>query len=1796
MRAVRTRTMPFSWMRWWSVTAVLVLVATLLAVTQLAQARDHGPGVPQVSQGAGPVAPNPARFVSSPRHGLPAGKEPPIVPPPLKAAAGRPAKRGSRRAADTAGPQATRLTLVPGLVTGDISLELYFDAPTSGWTQGAISLFVASDPATPLHAATVTPASLIVCGSPAQYCYTLDNAHDWGLAAGTPYVVTVTLTAPDGQATDSAPSKPAPARMLPVPPPVPAAQIRGSGGGSSGATGVQAVLRGFGVNVATGAFTQRAEDVKTASAYDVNITAVRTYSSADTASGLMGIGWFFDYAANVHPSGTGAMVYVAEDGTQYVYTRNADGSFTAPPGARSTLAAVSGGWELSTPDHSKLRFDSNGRLQSIRNARGKGVTVGYDATGVLSSVTDAGGRVLAITTGSGHLTSIRLPDGRTTSYTYANDRLTKVQDADGAVVTYGYDVAGRLATITDALGHKQLTTTYNPASGRVIAQQDLLGKTTHFEWDSGNQESRVTDPDGVVTRDGFKDNVLLYTRNGNLDTNVYRYDSGLNLQVTGEPRGTQVESGFDARGNLTSQTVLGAGGTQSSSVTYDGANNMLSRTDPRGRLVSFTYNQFNQPVTGTDGEGHVTRFGYDAGTGLLTSVTDGLAHTTTYGYDAAGDLVTATDPTGAKTTTAFDATGRVTSTTDPLGHKTTFDVYDAHDRVRRQTDPLGHFTLTEYDNAGRLVTKTDANNAHTTYVYDDENRLTKLIDSDLRTTAYAYTDAGRLRSTTDGAGDVVSYTYDLAGRIATTTSPRGHAAGADPAQFTTTYTYDVDGNLLTEAHPYPGGGTVTSSYTYDDRDLQTSMTDGLGKTTRYGYDASGNQTSVTDPLDRTTTTDYDGNEQQTKVTDPLGHATTYGYDAAGNLVSQTTASGAKTTYGYDAANRLTSTTSPRGNVTGADPNAFTTRYAYDAAGHRTKTTNPLGQTETVGYDAAGRAVSRTDANGHATKYTYDNADRLTRILGPDASNDTQATVNNYDHAGHLIDRTDPLGFVVRYSYDAVGRLQSTTDPIGDRRELTYDPDGNVATVVTGRGTSQGSASGRAAGTITQQYDILDRLAVQALGNGPAYSFGYDADSRQTNLADAAGEQVRQYDAAGQLTAVTRAGTGFGYTYDAGGNLKTRTMPDGTTQSMTYDDDGRPLTLTSPLDTATYAYDPDGNPRQVTLPGGSTQTRGFDNAGRLSTLALTGPTSQPIVSYALTRDKVGNPLRMDTTTGGAVRSDAFTYDKADRLTAMCYQVTSCTGASNKLSYAYDLEGNRTTLTKSGSGAFTERYTYNAADQLTARSGGPAGSVTYGYDQDGNTIQAGSTRFGYDLNNQVTTVDDGKHKTTYTDDAAGNRLTADTVPDAGGATVRTSYQWDVNNDLPMLTSVSSAGQTTSYTYQPDGGPLAQRTGSAATLIAPDPFGNTGTLLGTDGTVQQRYTMTDPFGVFTTTVSGGSTTRLGFDGQYNDPLSGSYDLRARDYGTATGRFQSADPVATPADQPSVSPYAYAHNNPLTGSDPAGTCDWWDVQCRITEKVVNLWTYETSGPHTAQDRERDFGAGLVRSGAELIDGTWNGIVDIYNWDQHWKGSPGLPDSVKLHLADDWDHFASTHLGVDTTSPYYNFGAISGTVLQFLIPVGGEEAAGGRGLGKVIDELLGHLKLPKWRPKPPKAEPKLPHVAVPVGSDRAVVDPNKYKYLFGKVKADPHNTPRSLQNLNQLARVGIYDNAEGHALLEEALREAVATDDNIASTFQNEWGTFQVRDSLLVGPRGLLKLETTWQVMDGGRLRLTTVIPMGGR
>ncbi|WP_141772159.1 MULTISPECIES: hypothetical protein [unclassified Mycobacterium] len=108
-----------------------------------------------------------------------------------------------------------------------------------------------------------------------------------------------------------------------------------------------------------------------------------------------------------------------------------------------------------------------------------------------------------------------------------------------------------------------------------------------------------------------------------------------------------------------------------------------------------------------------------------------------------------------------------------------------------------------------------------------------------------------------------------------------------------------------------------------------------------------------------------------------------------------------------------------------------------------------------------------------------------------------------------------------------------------------------------------------------------------------------------------------------------------------------------------------------------------------------------------------------------------------------------------------------------------------------------------------------------------------------------------------------------------------------------------------------------------------------------------------------------------------------------------------------------------------------------------------------------------------------------------------------------------------------------------------------------------------------------------------SIIAPGKLDYIFGKVTSSPKNTARSISMLRQLNAIGVFDNAEGRKLVQQSLESAAKATDNVAKEEVRNGVTTLTKDSLLIGPGGVLKLESFWEVTSDG-LRLTSVIPYG--
>jgi RHS repeat-associated protein len=1039
--------------------------------------------------------------------------------------------------------------------------------------------------------------------------------------------------------------------------------------------------------------------------------------------------------------------------------------------------------------------------------------------------------------------------------------------------------------------------------GRITAIVDPMGKKILYQYDAAGNLVAVTD------------------RTNNTTQFVYLSSPAHYLNQVIDPLGrTGVRTDYDAQGRLT-QVIDAAG--HSVQLSFDPTHSVITTTDQLGNATTSEYDDRGNIVREIDPLGAVTLRTFDANNDLLTE-TDPLGRTTSYTYDNRGDMLTETDPLGNTTINTYQSftvgttalathVTRLTTTTDALGD-TTQASYNSFGNLVGQTDALGN-TTTISNVAGQPAVVTDPLGNVTTNVYDAAGNRSQLIDADGQVTNFTYDADGNPLSQTeaDGSGWNVSYTAD---GMPTNVSPIGlpHTVQYDaaneitqltePSGLTATLSYDALGHMTQVTL---ADGTIAQGTTYDAVGNIIAITDSVGNVTHYVYDADKHLIQTTYPDGSTETRTYDLAGELVKVTDALGNSTSYVYDADGQQIQTIDALGGVTSTQYDAAGRTVATTDPLGR---------TTRYEYDADGYKIATIAPDGSTTRNVYDADGRLVQSIDAAGNVTAYGYDpdgNLISVTDALG-------NVTSYQYNDDGGRSAIIDAKGNVTRFSYDMQGHVVQTTRADGETDTSTYNSAGELASTTNGAGQ-----------TIQYGYDTRGRLTSLTLPDGSQETYTYTGDNLISSVTDASGTTSYDYDPlTRRLVRVTEPdGRYIRYAYDAQGNrtLMADSMGAGQPEEVTqyaYDALNRLVQVTDPQGGVTnYTYDADGNLITTTLPNGVTETDTYDTLNSLVAIVDKNAGGQTIGGFSYTLDANGNRTKELDADGSA---SVYTYDALNRVIEEDHFDSSGQSTGTE-TYSYDALGNVTA--RSGTLLTDAVFSYNGDNQLVSGAGS-----TYLYDAAGRLLSVTDstgqvTRYSYDARGRLVSsqAPDGTI-TSYTYDYQG---------------VRQSQQGPDGLDKYLVDELFGAASAQVVRESDSTGATLRHFVVGARLLSFTEGANVGYYLS-DGLGSTRL-LTDQTGAVTDTYSysaygvllghtGSSDNPFLFAGQQQDRSSGLMYLRARYYDPATGRFLSPDAFSGTDQLPlSLNKYLYALADPVNDSDPSGNQDL--IETMISEAL---------------------------------------------------------------------------------------------------------------------------------------------------------------------------------------------------------------------------------------------------------------------
>ncbi|HXA28805.1 MAG TPA: LamG-like jellyroll fold domain-containing protein [Candidatus Angelobacter sp.] len=856
--------------------------------------------------------------------------------------------------------------------------------------------------------------------------------------------------------------------------------------------------------------------------------------------------------------------------TALSYTAGQLTSITDPAGR--TLAL---GWTGSnitsvtdgnvTPNRSlTYSYDGSGNLQDVTDVNGGDTHFTYDTSHRMLTMKDPKCQALGSACpgiqnhydAGGRIDWQKDQLNRQTSFSYAgtpgdgNGGTTTVTDPKGNVTVDGYQF-GLRTSVTRGYGTAQAATTkylYDPATLVMTAVIDPNGNQATQTVDSNGNVLTTTDDLGRTVAKTYNSfNEPLTVRDGNGVTTTYTYDSHGNLSSSSRPlSGTACPCQVTTYNRADSThpgdvTSMVDSDSKTTTYGYDTYGDRNATTDPLGDKATTVFNADGWMTSSVSPKGNVS------GCGCAST------YTSSYGYNAFGQVTTVTDPLGHGPTRHYDADGNLDSSTDADGNITTYvyDVANQQTQVKRADSPQTVVT-TDYNADGTVLDQKDGkNNAIQTYAYDPLARVSSVTDALSNTTAYTYDAAGNRLTQQDPGGNCtttpktgcISSTYDAGNQLTSVT----YSDGVTPN--ITAITYDGDGQRTSMSD-----GTGTSFWTTDNLNRLTSYTNGGGAQVQWSYNLRNLVTSITYPGSKTVNRGYDDAGRWTSVQDFLSpsNTTSFGYDANSNLTTETfsTGSGVVDTFSVDAADRIMSISSAKGSTS-----LFAATYTRDNANQVTSDSSIATTTASYKYTPRNQVCYAGSSSTSACSspptgsqpFSYDAADNLTS-LGSTTQQFNAADQLCWTLSGSSSNAcgTAPTGSTT-YAYDTRGNRTSTTPATGPGTSYSYDQANHLTTWTQGSATT---------------------------------TYGYDGDGLRMTKTSASTTSQFVWDPTQGLPLLLRDGPSTNYTYYVYGPGGLPVEQVNGTNALFYHHDQlgsiRLLTDASGAAQATYSYDPYGN--------------------------------------------------------------------------------------------------------------------------------------------------------------------------------------------------------------------------------------------------------------------------------------------------------------------------------------------------------------------------------------------------------------------------------------------------------------------------------------------------------------------------------------------------------------------------------------------------------------------------------------------
>ena len=1063
-------------------------------------------------------------------------------------------------------------------------------------------------------------------------------------------------------------------------------------------------------------------------------------------------------------------------------------------------------------------------------------------------------------------------------------------------------------------------------------------------------------------------------------------------------------------------------------------------------------------------------------------------------------------------------------------------IYDGEFRTRSE----GHFREVHYDPE------------FTTYPVREVIHTGSAVVPHLEMRAAYDYGFGTVTSHTDFSGNLTTYLYDPFARLIGIVKP-GDSVDKPTEEYEYVLNFDVGGGarvnwVETRRREQADGGTVDSRRFHD----------GLGrKIMTRSEDEEPGRVVVTDAVQ------FNGRRLPWRQYLPHAEAGTLDYAAPAVRRS------AFLEHRYDALGRLTRLIQPDNSFSTIEYHPFS-RLVRDE--EQTRTESPHA-------GAARRLVldGLLDDNGVGRLREVHEIVKLTDDGRPSVASADWRTRYDYDLLDNLVLVEDAQGNRKRSVYDGLGRKVLDDDPNRGSMTYVYDNASNLRETVDAKQQR-----------ITYEYDGVNRLVAEdyhdadapfSAGREPDVRYVYDRSGLEAELTD--GRRAAPRNTLGRLVSVFDLSGESHSSYDARGRVEWRVKGVRHPQSgvlefyasaMNYDSLDRVTALLNPdNDLITYSYNPrglldtvshggmsvlsnidyisSGQFARVDYSNGVSTTYDYDGRLRLNRLVAAKPGQPPLLSYAYRLDSVSNIVHIGdlrplvaaiTNRPQRVNDQSFEYDDLYRLTRVRYGFKVGDDHAG-ISYRYDRIGN---LLEQSSNLMHQDRGHAIADPgrfeyqggRSERVGRAPGDLPGPHATTGTS----NYRLSYDDNGNVVRLNDLELTWDFKDRLVAvksDQFIAEYVYDYADRRI-TRHLWYPEHDNPAESVVQYVDR---YYEIRDGTPVkyvyadkrrvARITGSPAPVAGSDPW-------KMDFALAVRYFHQDHLeSTNVITDAAGNVLEEIVYYPYGYPRE---THRKASIGTEPYKFSQKELDTESGFQYFEARYLDGSLSKFLSVDPA--LERPSRRPFENPQRLNAYSYALNRPLTYQDStgESPLLAGLFLA-AEM---TW----DVYSVTESLKSYNENPSAL-------------------------NAAALSYDTLAAGIPS-----------------------------VPAGAGPLLKATKAWFRSGRevvSVIDAKKWDYLFGRVSSSRHNLARSLQNRRQLARIGIHDTAKGRRLISDHLQGVVNDSSSVVRKFSKKIKgmvkEFEVRESLLKGPGGFLKLESTFEVGAKNTRHFVTTKPIGG-